>query len=126
MQKQRRSIPSLYDLSKKSVKSWITTSIQTPSTQFVARARKLLRKSTFPLIRQQLLQELLPFENSWQFGCLQSKKRSRCKLHSECILMYSYTSKVLKFLFGADIQSFKRSSNMNIIVIPKASLSHFL
>lgn len=107
MQKQRRSIPSLYDLSKKSVKSWITRSIQTPSTKFVARARKLLRKSTFPLIRQQLLQELLPFENAWQFGCLQSKKRCRCKLHSECVLMYSYTSKVLKFLFGADIQSFK-------------------
>ena len=108
MPKQRRSIPSLYDLSKKSVKTWITRSIQSqPSIHFVSKARKLLRKSTFPLIRQQLLQELLPFENVWQFGCLQSKKRSRCKLHSECILMYSHTSKVLKFLFGADIQSFK-------------------
>jgi len=106
MSKQRRNIPSLFDLSKRSVKNWITKSIQSPP-HFVAKARKLLRKSTFPLIREQLLEELLPFDNHWQFGCLVTKKRVRCKIHPECILQYSYASKVLKFLFGADMQSFK-------------------
>ena len=106
MSKQRRSIPSLYDLSKKSVKTWIAKSLQSPS-EGISRARKLLRKATFPLIREQLLQEFLPFENHWQFGCLQTRKRTRCRLHQECILQYSYAPKILKFLFGADLQTFK-------------------
>ena len=101
MSKQRRSIPSLYELSKKSVKAWIVKSIQSPS-HFIAKARKLLRKATFPLIREQLLRELLPFDNQWEFGCLQTKKRNRCRLHPECVLQFSYAPKILKFLFGAD------------------------
>ena len=106
MSKQRRNIPSLYDLSKKSVRVWIVKSIKSPS-HFIAKARKLLRKTTFPLIREQLLQELLPFDNHWEFGCLQTKKRSRCRSHQECVLQFSYAPKILKFLFGADMQTFK-------------------
>lgn len=60
-----------------------------------------------PLIREQLLSEMLPFENEWKFNCLTSKKRTNCKIHPECKVQFNHCSRLLKFLFSSDMQKLK-------------------
>ena len=60
---------------------------------------RYIRKATMPLIREQLLSEMLPFDNPWKFGCLHTKKRIQCKAHEECIVQFNHCSRLIKFLF---------------------------
>ena len=60
---------------------------------------RYIRKATMPLIREQLLSEMLPFDNHWKFGCLHTKKRIQCKAHEECIVQFNHCSRLIKFLF---------------------------
>ena len=97
----------MYELSKDQVKSWIAKSLEQGHSKIVldiGRVRKYIRKATMPLIREQLLSELLPYDEIWKFGCLQDKKRSRCKLHAECYLQFNHCSRLVKFLFSSDME----------------------
>lgn len=73
---QRRRIPSLCDLSKQVVKDWISKSLDERSNLVldIGKVRRYVRKATMPLIREQLLHEMMPYDNAWKFGCLLSKK----------------------------------------------------
>jgi len=106
---QRRRIPSLGDLSKQAVKSWISKSLDERSNLVldIGKVRRYIRKATMPLIREQLLSEMLPFDNHWKFGCLHTKKRIQCKAHEECIVQFNHCSRLIKFLFSPDMETLK-------------------
>jgi len=106
---QRRRIPSLCDLSKQVVKDWISKSLDERSSLVldIGKVRRYVRKATMPLIREQLLHEMMPYDNPWKFGCLLSKKKTQCRLHQECKVTFNHCSRLIKFLFSPDMETLK-------------------
>ena len=121
---QRKQIPTLYEISKQKVKAWITRSFDERGNLVVdiGKARKHIRKLTMPLIREQLLEEMLPFEDHWQYCCLKTKKRINCRIHPECQVMFNNCSRILKYLFSSDVEKL----NLNLRKISTNNLEDSL
>jgi len=92
---------------KRAVTDWMLLLVERSSNRFwynASRHRYHLYNNLAAVLRQELLDDLIPCgqENEWRFPCLSATDRIRCKLHSECILLWDKLPRYIKLLFSPD------------------------